>query len=98
MGNISNVLWRVREKHAKEHLSEFNSNKDYIRKELAFFKHLENSHGARDERKQFIGTTKMVIQKEQTSSGSRRGKQAREKYSKQGRYQGREQEPSKGPG
>ena len=30
---------------AKEHLSKFNSKKEHIRKESAFIKHLENSHG-----------------------------------------------------
>ena len=33
---------------AKEHLSKFNSMKDHIRKESAFIKHLENTHGGRD--------------------------------------------------
>ena len=36
---------------AKEHLSKFNSKKDHIRKESAFIKHLENTHGRRDQKK-----------------------------------------------
>ena len=38
---------------AKEHLSKFNSKKDHIRKESAFIKHLENTHGGRDQEKEF---------------------------------------------
>lgn len=37
----------------KEHLSKFNSKKEKIRSESAFFKHLENSHGGRDHEKPF---------------------------------------------
>ena len=38
---------------AKEHLSKFNSKKEHIRKESAFIKHLENSHGGRSQEKIF---------------------------------------------
>ena len=36
---------------SKEHLSKFNSKKEHIRKESAFIKHLENSHGGRSPEK-----------------------------------------------
>ena len=38
---------------AKEHLSKFNSKQEHIRKESAFIKHLENTHGGRDLNKTF---------------------------------------------
>ena len=38
---------------SKEHLSKFNSKTEHIRKESAFIKHLENSHGGRSPEKEF---------------------------------------------
>ena len=48
---------------AKEHLSKFNSKKEHIRKESAFFKHLENTHGGRDQRKEFSDYFEIEIMK-----------------------------------
>ena len=38
---------------AKEHISKFNSKKSHIRNESAFYKHLANTHGGRDQAKPF---------------------------------------------
>lgn len=38
---------------AKEHVTKFNSKKEHIRKESAFIKHLENTHGGRSQDKLF---------------------------------------------
>ena len=38
---------------AKEHVSKFNSKTSHIRNESAFYKHLANTHGGRDQAKNF---------------------------------------------
>ena len=48
---------------SKEHVSKFNSKKQHIRKEFAFFKHLVNTHWGRDERKTFSDYFEIEIMK-----------------------------------